>query len=253
MAKNSGNGAGAGTVDVHLIIQGKGGIGKTAVANILAQYLNSKGKHVKCYDTDPVNASLYRFKALNTNKLEVMEDGQVKEIAFDGLVETICLGEGPFVIDTGATTFIPLWTYVVQNRILDLLEQQGRRVFIHVVIAGGQSQLDTLQGFADIAQSTSKKNIVVWLNEFFGKVRTPDGKPFEEMRAYADNVEKVLDVLVIPDRNRNTFGEDMKRMLENSLTFDEAVRSEKFGLVSKQRLSIVRQDLFERLDKVAVV
>jgi hypothetical protein len=174
-------------------------------------------------------------------------------MAFDGLVETMCLGEGPFVIDTGATTFIPLWTYVVQNRILDLLEQHARRVFIHVVIAGGQSQLDTLQGLADIAQSTGKKNIVVWLNEFFGKVRTPDGKPFEEMRAYLENVEKVLDVLVIPDRNRNTFGEDMKRMLENSLTFDEAVRSEKFGLVSKQRLSIVRQDLFERLDRVAVM
>jgi Cdc6-like AAA superfamily ATPase len=249
MAKGS-TGPAVNTVDVHLIIQGKGGIGKTATANILAQYLNSNGQHAQCYDTDPVNASLFRFKALNANRVEVMEDGQVKELVFDSLIEAICTGDGPFVVDTGATTFIPLWSYVVQNQIIRLLEQQGRRVFVHVVVAGGQSQLDTLQGLGDIAKSLSDRRIVIWLNEFFGKITTPDGRPFEEMRVYQDNADKILGAVVIPDRNRNTFGEDMRRMLTNALTFDEAIQSDTFGIVSKQRLRIVREDLFGRLAAV---
>jgi hypothetical protein len=37
-------------------------------------------------------------------------------------------------------------------------------------------------------------------------------------------------------------------MLERRLTFDAAIQSDAFSLVSKQRLAIVRRDLFEQLD-----
>jgi hypothetical protein len=41
-------------------------------------------------------------------------------------------------------------------------------------------------------------------------------------------------------------------MLERRLTFDEAIKDEDFNLVSKQRLTIVRRDLFEQLDKLEI-
>jgi hypothetical protein len=41
-------------------------------------------------------------------------------------------------------------------------------------------------------------------------------------------------------------------MLERRLTFDEAIRNADFSLVSKQRLTIVRRELFEQLDKLAI-
>jgi len=37
-------------------------------------------------------------------------------------------------------------------------------------------------------------------------------------------------------------------MLRARLTFDEAIAAEGFSLVSKQRLQIVRRELFEQLD-----
>jgi hypothetical protein len=42
-------------------------------------------------------------------------------------------------------------------------------------------------------------------------------------------------------------------MLEHRLTFDEAIRNADFSLVSKQRLAIVRREIFEQLDKLAIV
>ena len=40
---------------------------------------------------------------------------------------------------------------------------------------------DTLNGFAEVAKTTSQKNIIVWLNEYFGEVVGREGKPFEEL------------------------------------------------------------------------
>ena len=36
------------------------------------------------------------------------------------------------------------------------------------------------------------------------------------------------------------------------MTFDAAIRNESFSLVSKQRLAIVRRDLFDQLDSLAL-
>jgi hypothetical protein len=44
----------------------------------------------------------------------------------------------------------------------------------------------------------------------------------------------------------------VKEMLERRLTFDSAIKSEHFSLVSKQRLAIVRRDLFEQLDRLSL-
>jgi ATP-dependent Clp protease ATP-binding subunit ClpA len=40
---------------IHLILQGKGGIGKTVVATWLAEFLMGRGQPVCCIDGDPVN------------------------------------------------------------------------------------------------------------------------------------------------------------------------------------------------------
>jgi hypothetical protein len=244
------NDTASGNADVHLIIQGKGGIGKSAVANFLAQYLAHKGTVPKCYDTDPVNASLFRFKALNANRVDVMKDAKVDPRAFDGLMEALLSPDGPFVIDTGATTFITLWSYIVENEILSLFEAAGVRVFLHVVVAGNQSQLDTLQGFDSIAKHTPSRQLVVWLNPYFGPIVTPDGKPFEEMAIYRRNADKVHGTVVIPDKNRDTFGADVSQMLTMALTFDEAIKSAEFNTIVKQRLKIIKEALFERISIV---
>src|SRR5579859_3467685 len=40
---------------IHLTLQGKGGVGKSLVASILAQYFRHHGREIRCIDSDPVN------------------------------------------------------------------------------------------------------------------------------------------------------------------------------------------------------
>jgi len=42
----------------------------------------------------------------------------------------------------------------------------------------------------------------------------------------------------------------MRQMLAQRLTFEEAIRLAGFPLVSKQRLTIIRRELFEQLDRI---
>jgi len=43
---------------VHITLQGKGGIGKSYVTSLIAQNLMDRGEEVICIDTDPINATL---------------------------------------------------------------------------------------------------------------------------------------------------------------------------------------------------
>ena len=78
---------------VHLILQGKGGVGKSFIAALLAQYLQERGVAVHCFDADPVNSTLAGFPALNTTKLDLIESSdkgrRINPRRFDDLVEQL--------------------------------------------------------------------------------------------------------------------------------------------------------------------
>lgn len=245
------NGPASNSAEVHITLQGKGGVGKSFVSMILAQYFASKGRQLECFDTDPVNSTFAGFKALPVHRLDVMNRGSVDPKRFDELIGAVCAHEGTFVIDTGATTFLALWQYIVESEIFTLLANQGRRVFVHSVLTGGQALADTVSGFASVAKTSTDRNVVVWLNEYFGLVER-EGKPFREMKAFTENESKVCGQVTILQRNPATYGDDVKLMLERRLTFTEAIGNGDFGLVSKQRLQIVQRDLYEQLDKLAL-
>jgi hypothetical protein len=151
------------TGSVHLSLQGKGGVGKSLVASILAQYLNRKAQAVRCIDSDPdpVNKTLSQHKGLRTAPLPLLREGGIDQRAFDGLMEELLTADGVFVVDNGASTFIPLWNYFLENNVHELLRAAGKRLFVHTVITGGQALADTLNGFGQLAESTSDQNIVV--------------------------------------------------------------------------------------------
>ena len=50
---------------------------------------------------------------------------------------------------------------------------------------------DTLNGLERLAQTTSEKNVIVWLNEYFGEV-SKDGKTFEEFKVAEDYASKLV-------------------------------------------------------------
>ncbi len=46
---------------IHMILQGKGGVGKYLIPNLLAQYKINANQQPLCIDTDPVNATFHGF------------------------------------------------------------------------------------------------------------------------------------------------------------------------------------------------
>jgi len=106
---------------------------------------------------------------------------------------------------------------------------------------------DTLNGLDRLAQTINQRSLVLWLNEFFGEVR--DGnRSFEQFTLVQDLAPKLVGSVLMRKRNPDTFEDDVQQMLRARLTFDEAIAAAEFSLLSKQRLQIVRRELFGQLD-----
>src|SRR5205807_2241376 len=235
----------------HFTLQGKGGVGKSLVAAIIAQYFQSIGAAPTCIDTDPVNQTLVNYKALNASHLPLMAENssRVDERKFDDLMEQLLSKDGVFVVDNGSASFIPLSNYLLENDALRVLRDAGCDVFIHVIITGGQALLETLEGFRALAAASPSQNIVVWLNEYFGPIEL-DGKTFVEMKVYKEHASKVRGTIRIQERNADTFGKDIQVLAKNKLTFEEALASPDWQIMARQRIRTIQRDLFEQLDTV---
>ena len=243
-------GSATATGAVHFVLQGKGGVGKSFVASILGQYFRERKQNVHCVDTDPVNQTFAQYRDLAVQRLDLLVDGAVDQRAFDALVERLLTEDGLFVVDNGASTFIPMWNYILENDLVHVLRDSGRHLFVHCVITGGQALTDTLTGFAKLAETTPDQNIVIWVNEYFGKVER-DGRPLSEMPVYRDHAEKIWGSVAIPRRNRDTFGRDVEDMLRRKMTFRQALEGSDFPIMVRQRLKVVQRELFEQLDSLA--
>lgn len=234
---------------VHFTLQGKGGVGKSLVSALMAQYFREKGS-VQCIDTDPINNTLMQYKGLGASHIELMEEGsKIDERKFDGLMERLLTEDGIFVVDNGASSFVPMTNYLIENNAIEMLGEAGRRVFIHCVVTGGQALIDTLNGFKALAEQTPTNNIVVWLNEYFGPIEA-QGKAFNEMKVYIENAAKVRGIIRIPKRNADTFGRDMEDMVSAKLTFGEVMNGSGFPIMARQRLKTVQREIYQQLDQV---
>jgi len=235
---------------IHLILQGKGGVGKSVVASWLAEFLIARGKPVQCIDGDPVNRSLGQYKALRAEKLDLVnQDGLVQRTRYDALLERFATEDAVFVVDSGATAFMPFWAYVMETEMMRILRHAGRCIYVHVPISGGEMLNDTLFGFKTLAESTTERNLVLWINEYFGPV-TRDEKRFEQMQVYVDHQSKVLACVGIVQRSPDTYGQTIRRMREKKLTLSEAIECPDFMIAERSRIHIVRRDLFEQLERL---
>ena len=236
---------------VHFILQGKGGIGKTLVSTLLAQWM--AGKHdapLRCYDTDQENPTFSRYKAMNVRHVPVMTDARtIDPKRFDALMIDILEQDGNCVIDNGANTFSPLMGYLLENDCFALLEESGRQVYIHTIVGGGDTLHDTATGFVATAQAT-RVPLVLWQNEHFGLLQSASGKQFMESQSYGEHRARVRGSITLSQRNPDTFGADVKKMNTARLTMQEVLQNDKFNIMEKQRIKVVYRDIFEQLDKV---
>jgi hypothetical protein len=238
---------------IHMILQGKGGVGKSFIAATLAQYKTSKGQKPLCIDTDPVNATFEGYKALGVKRLQIMDGDEINPRNFDTLIELIAPSKDDVIIDNGASSFVQLSHYLISNQVPVLLADMEHELVVHTVITGGQALLDTVNGFSQLAsQFPANAIFVVWLNPYWGPIEH-EGKGFEQLKAYTTNKARVSAIVKIPALKEETYGRDLSDMLQERLTFDQALAMESLTIMTRQRLKIVKGQLFAQLDNAAVL
>ena len=238
---------------IHLILQGKGGVGKSLVSSLLCQYLLINNHEILAVDTDPVNQTLTGYKDLSVTALEIMKGDDIDRRRFDQLIEDIMKASADHVVvDNGAATFVPLCAYLKENQTVDFLAEMEMRVLIHTVFTGGQAMKDTADGLASLAKHFPNVPLVVWLNRYFGDI-THDAKQFEDFKIYKDNRDKILALIRIPQKSAQTFGKDLEELFARRQTFASALADDSLPIMTRQRLKIFWAEASQEIDKAGLI
>lgn len=234
---------------INFVLQGKGGVGKSLIASLLTQHYQSRGIETLCFDTDPVNATFAAYEVFKVTKVDVLENGYINPRVFDSMIEAIDSApeDSAIIIDNGASTFIPLCSYLLENGIIRFLIEKGHKVFFHSVITGGQALPDTMNGLNALFENFPGTPVVVWLNEYFGKPQF-NGISFEETKLFIKNKNNIHALITIHEVNRETFGYDIQTMLKQRLTFKEANKTPSITIMARQRLVMTWRKLNEQMN-----
>ena len=182
-----------------------------------------------------------------------MDGNEINTRNFDTLIDLLAPSEDDVIIDNGASSFVQLSHYFISNNVPALLADMGHELVVHTVITGGQALLDTVNGFSQlVSQFQDNALFVVWLNPYWGAVEN-EAKNFEQMKAYTENQDRVSAIIEIPALKQETYGRDLSEMLQERLTFQEALAMPSRTIMTRQRLKIVRDQLFSQLDNAVMI
>jgi len=244
---------------IHMILQGKGGVGKSYVASLLSQYMIHKHKreNVTIYDIDHINASLGHITDLKVKVYPVTEDDMLDTRQFDELIEEICgyPTSQNFVIDTGAATFDELSQYMYKHGVYDLLSDL-HKVVVHTPIVGGSAFNDTIVSYTRtvVGRTPESVMLVPWLNDFmYGSVEEKivdrgKGEVFEDTAPYKNNSQRTAGVMRLPVIKDKLVMEDLNKMTSNHYTLDQAISE--FNIVAKSRLKKYKAAIYSMLDEL---
>jgi hypothetical protein len=237
---------------LHFVLQGKGGVGKTVVALLLSQFIAERGEPVVCVDTDPVNASLSSLSPMSPERVSIFAGKKVDTRSLDVFTEKLLTDDAHFVVDNGASSFVPVSQYLIENDVADMMVEAGRQPVVHTVITGGPAMLDTMKGLASVLQDfPSSVRVVVWLNEYFGPIINANGKPFAELPAYIDNRERIFAIIRLSALSEEATS-DLRDMFSKRLTFAQALAPDNTNIlrVQKSRLFKMKQAIWPQIDRV---
>jgi hypothetical protein len=234
---------------IHLVMMGKGGVGKSLIAVSLAQYLVDSGRAINCIDLDPTSPTFKQFGALGVEHINIADGASnIDPTQFDVLIEKILATDTEWVIDTGAPTFLPLVNYLAENEVFSFLVASGRRVIIHSPVVGGVAMTETVGGLKAILQM-SDCPVVVWENEYFGPVEM-NGKRFVQTAGYEQFKDRVLGLVLLEKKNHKTAEADFRTMHARRLTWDEAINDGGFMTMQRNRLTIMRREIADQLEQI---
>ena len=90
--------------------------------------------------------------ALNAQPVALVVDDAIDVKAAGQFIEMLLTYDEDVVIDSGAASFLPLSSYLIDTEIAGLLDAAGRELVIHTIVTGGGSFMDTARGLEAVVE-----------------------------------------------------------------------------------------------------
>ncbi|MEI6336903.1 MAG: mobilization protein [Methylococcaceae bacterium] len=144
---------------IHLIGGEKGGIGKSVVARLLAQYMIDNNIPFVGFDTDRSHGSLLRFYSDYASPT-VIDNYQ----SLDAIIEAASeQPEQRILVDLAAQTHQPLGQWIEDSGVLELAEELGISICYWNVMDSGKDCVDLLDKLLD--QYGTRLNYILVQNQ----------------------------------------------------------------------------------------
>jgi len=228
---------------IHLIGGEKGGVGKSVVARVLAQYMIDSNIPFIGFDTDRSHGALLRFYA-DFASPTIIDDYHSLDTIIDAAAAE---PERRILVDLAAQTHYPLATWIDESGVLEVAEELGITLTYWNVMDSGKDCVDLLGKLLD--HYGSRLNYVLVQNqlrdeeftllEFSGvKDRALDmnAKVMVLKRLYTPIMTKI-------DGNNSSFWAARNRDLENLNAL---------GLLDRQRVKMWLNHAYSQLDMLDI-
>lgn len=226
--------------ELHLIGGEKGGVGKSVVARLLAQYWLDRGKPFLGFDTDRSHGALLRYYGDFARPIEI---SRVEDL--DQLIEASAQPDGRVLVDLAAQTERDLHSWIDSGDVFDLAREQGIRLVLWHVMDDGKDSVTVLSRLLE--RYGERANYVVVLN----KGRGEDFSLFRQSAAATHIQGLAAQLLELPALHKGT----MLKIDRLDKSFWSAVHQQNgkdnsLGMMERQRLKVwLRQSYgeFERI------
>jgi len=225
--------------NLHFIGGEKGGVGKSLVSRILAQYCIDRGLPFIGFDSDKSHGALTRFYTDYAAPV-VVDDFK----SLDRIVETAAASpEERVIVDLAAQTHQPLVRWLEDSGVLDLCGELGLTLTYWHVMDAGRDSVDLLKRLLD--QFGARLNLVLVLNAIRGDQFGILGESGQRERAEQLGA-RVITLGHLSDAT-------MQKIDARSTSFWAAVNHTEgnLGLLERQRVKVWLNRAYEQIASVA--
>ena len=222
--------------NVHVALQGKGGVGKSLICRFLGEYFDGS----ICIDADPENRTLFACESLDVREFNLLDDRRsIDQLQIDRLMAEILEEPGDVVLDIGASSYVEIAAYWRENDLSATLHGAGKSLWTHIVVVGGPSQGASLRGVTErVSAKDPHANICVWENHYFGKVSS----------AAVDLLKQAGYPRIVLQQRGILFVHAIENMIDHGQTFEDAIAEQ--PELPRKRLKIMKQDIWKQLDLI---
>jgi len=229
--------------NIHFIGGEKGGVGKSLVARVVAQYMIDKQLPFLGFDTDRSHGALMRFYAGFASP--VLVD---RYEALDAIIEAaVDVPERRILVDLAAQTHEPLVKWMDESGVLELAAETGIAIHYWHVMDAGRDSVDLLKKLID--RFAGRLQYVLVRNQIRGDDFSILDKSGEQERALnlgarVVTIKHLNDAVV----NKVDAGSSSFWHAANHSERDTAP----LGMMDRQRLKMWLRDTYAQLDAAGV-